>query len=280
MLLTLLLSTILLAVTAPSSAQQMESVPHSMTELDRINLEHNLRWMLDRERQQPKRNATVRVGVYADAGVWHIGAKSLVELLEAEWIACRLLDRTQLDQEHLKDIYTLVIPGGWAPLQWGGAGEAGLQAIKQFVERGGRCVGICAGAYLLSKNVKYDEQDYPYPLGLYDGTATGPVPKLERFPKPGSVKLTVTEAGKKMGFEELNNRFIYYSGGPCFEGGTGIVVLAQYPNGSAAIINRPVAQGEIIRIGRHIERPVLPLGDDAPAPKELSSVLRKIIQPR
>ena len=274
-----LLLAILFAFT-PTMLSASDPVPAAMTEADRINLERNLRWMIERERRGLSSSSKPRVGVYADAGVWHVGAKSIVELLEAEGVPCRVLDRTRLAAPELNDLETLILPGGWAPLQWGSAGEKGLEAIKQFVNRGGRCIGICAGAYLLSHTVRYDDKEFLYPVGLFDGAAVGPVPNHAAFPKPGSAKLKVTDAGKVRGLVSLNEHDVYYSGGPCFVGGTGVTVLAEYPNSSAAAISRTVGKGEIILLGGHIERPVPPLGDDAAAPKYAGAILKSLVQTR
>ena len=91
-----------------------------------------------------KKNTPARVGVFADAGVWHVGAKSIVTLLEANRIPCRVLDRSLLTSEGLEGLEAIILPGGWAPAEWAAAGDKGLAAIQKYVERGGRCLGICA----------------------------------------------------------------------------------------------------------------------------------------
>ena len=98
----------------------------------------------------------------------------------------------------------------------------GLNAIQKYVEGGGRCVGVCAGAYLLCETVEYDGQKYPYPLGLFDGMAKGPVKGLTAYPEWGAAKLTLTDAGKKRALNDLDGAEVAYSGGPCFEKGTGV----------------------------------------------------------
>ena len=72
-------------------------VPAPLGEWDRINLEQNLRWILARERAAPA--VKPRVGVFADAGVWHVGAKSIVDALEAKGVRCLVLDRSRLAGE-------------------------------------------------------------------------------------------------------------------------------------------------------------------------------------
>jgi glutamine amidotransferase-like uncharacterized protein len=253
----------------------------TMSEYERVNLERNLRWMLERERAANKEGTARprRVGVYADAGVWHVGLRSVVELLETEGVPCAVLDRSRLRAEELRGFDVLVLPGGWAPLQWASAGEQGLQAIRTFVESGGRCVGICAGAYLLSKTVKYDGKEYGYPLGLFDGTATGPVENLAPYPQAGSARLRTTEAGGKCGLKALDQHDVFYSGGPHFERGTGVTVLAEYANGSAAIISRKVGKGDVVLLGGHAERPPPPPGDDAAPPRWAGAVLKALACP-
>ncbi len=257
----------------------------TMTEYDRINLETNLRWVVQRERDRAAnqsgpsdgRASKERVGVFADAGVWHVGAMSIVEVLEAQRIPCRVLDRSLLTRDCLSGLEVLVLPGGWAPLQWAAAGDAGLTEIKTFVEGGGRCVAICAGAYLISKTTKYDGQEFPYPLGLFDGIAEGPVTGLAPFPKVGTTRLKVTEAGSKRGLAALNSDDVLYGGGPCFKNGTQVVILAQYPDNTAALIARPVGKGEVLLIGVHIERPASTTGVDSDPPPKLAPMLLKTL---
>jgi len=49
--------------------------PHE-AKRDRLNLELNLRWMLARQRSG-RSDPRARVGVYAEAGAWHVGARSI-----------------------------------------------------------------------------------------------------------------------------------------------------------------------------------------------------------
>jgi glutamine amidotransferase-like uncharacterized protein len=263
-------------------------VAEKLTEVDRINLEINLRWLLERERdrlaRQLKANgkpATMeRVGVFADAGVWHVGAKSIVDSLEQQDVPCRVLDRSLLTNETLKELEVVILPGGWAPLQWSAAGGKGLAAIKTYVENGGRCFAVCAGAYLLAKTTRYEGKDYPYPLGLFDGVAEGPVPGLAAFPKPGMTRLKATEAGKKRGLESIQDTDVYYSGGPCFKDGTDVEVLARYHDDTPALIVRPFGKGQIVLTGVHLERPPPALGgDDAPTPPQARLILKKLLFP-
>jgi hypothetical protein len=127
---------------------QVDSVTaKGMTEWDRLNLERNLRWMLVRERAPAdSRPGRARVGVFADAGVWHVGARAIVVAPEGQGIGCRVLDRAMFRKEEQARYEAIVLPGGWAPFQWVALGEPGIAALKAYVEGGGRCLCVCAGA--------------------------------------------------------------------------------------------------------------------------------------
>lgn len=258
-----------------------------MTVLDRQNLEANLRWILARERAAHARNASgkkaapARVGVFADAGCWHVSARAVADALETSGVPCRALDRATLSAEGLAGLEALVLPGGWAPFQAAAAGDAGLAAIKAFAERGGRVLGICAGGYLVSKSVVWEGKDFPYPLGLFDGTAQGPVTGFAPWPERSPARMKVTKAGAARGLDGLAARDILYYGGATFVGGSGATVLATYADGGAAIVARPVGKGEVIVSGAHLERPAPADGDDdAPPPAMSGPWLRGLLLPK
>jgi glutamine amidotransferase-like uncharacterized protein len=233
--------------------------------------------VLERERRPD--NKAARVGVFADAGVWHPGARAIVAALEAEGVPCRVLDRSLLTRETLAGLEAVVLPGGWAPHQWAAAADKGLGALKAYVEGGGRCLGVCAGAYLIARTVEYDGKEYTYPLGLFDGVAAGPVPGLAVFPAVGVAKLSVTTDGKDRGLGELDETEAYYSGGPSFRGGTNTRVMATYSGGSAVAVRRAVAKGEVVLLGVHLERPTgKDVKDDDPPPRTCGRVLVKLLR--
>ena len=257
----------------------------AMTPLDRQNLEGNLRWMLARERAARAKDAGLhkalppRVGVFADAGCWNVGARSVVEALEKAGVPCRVLDKSLLTAEGLAGLEAVVFPGGWAPFQFAAATEAGLMIVKSFAEKGGRVLGICAGGYLLSKKVVWEGDEFPYPIALFDGTAQGPIAGMAPWPGRSPVRLKVTKAGTTRGIDVLKSTDILYYGGAAFIDGSETTVLAIYPDGTPSIIVRPVGKGEVILSGAHVERPAPADGDDsAPAPAISGPMLRALLQ--
>ena len=255
----------------------VEATPGLAAE-DRANLERNLRWILARERATRSEKATV--GVYADAGAWHPSARGLVGALEGVGVPCRVLDRELLTTEGFAGLKALVFPGGWAPFQRDALGARGQAALKDFVEGGGRFLGVCAGAYLVSREVRWARESLAYPLGLFDGTAEGPIEGLAIWPAAGPARVNTTDAGRKRGLAKLEGATFYYQGGPRFTGGTGAEVLATWADGTAALIARRVGKGELLLTGLHLERPPpADGGDDAPAPKDAGPLLKALLVP-
>jgi glutamine amidotransferase-like uncharacterized protein len=239
------------------------------------NVERNLRWILARERAGEGAGASV--GVYADLGAWHTGARSLVDALEKAGLACRALDRALLTPDGLKGLKALVLPGGWAPFQRDTLGTSGLATVRAFVEQGGRCLGVCAGAYLLARDVRWEGTSFSYPPGLFDGLAEGPVDGLAKPPTAGAAHVTPTEDGKKRGLGVLEGRDVLYYGGPRMVGGSDVKVLATYADGTAAIVSRPVGKGEVVLCGVHLERPAAGGADDGPPFPSVAPALLKAL---
>jgi len=240
---------------------------------EQANLALNRAWVAER---RAAGEPGARIGVYADAGVWHLGLVNVVACLEKAGLPCRVLMHEDLAR--LEGLQGLVLPGGYAPYQYLAMGPAGLEHIRSFVARGGHCLGICAGAYLLSKTVTYAGLTFPYPLGLFDGVAEGPVAGLAAYPSSGAVTVTTTPAGAACGLSVADGRTYLYGGGPRFVGGTGVQVLLLYPDGTAAAIKKSVGKGEIVATGVHMERPgPAEGGEDAPPPAGSEAIFKALI---
>ncbi len=222
-------------------------------------IESNLLWMIDLAEHPPTRTEKAPlVGVFADAGVWPLGARSVVAALESAGIDCEVLDRSRLKNDNLARYAAVIFPGGYSYFQQLSAGPLGLRAIKEYVESGGRYLGICAGGFLAAKDVHWEGVNYPYPLQLFDGVAQGSIKEIAAWPKAGRAKLRLTPAGEKAGLSAADGEEIYYQGGCRFVGGTKVVTLAKYSDDTAAIIQRPFGKdgkGMVILSGVHFERP-------------------------
>ncbi len=239
----------------------------------------NLRWQLNRLRDDRERE-DARVGVFADAGVWHLGARSVVEALEDAGIDCRVLAKDQLSERGLRGLRVLIFPGGWAPYQIEALGDDGPEVIRAFVRGGGTYFGICAGAYLAADDVEYAGTLYPYPLDLIEGEAEGPVPGLPLYPEVANIELSATGAGRERGLPRSMSAL--FQGGCTFdEEEDDVTVLARYAGGDPAVISVPYGRGEVVLSGAHFERPpVEEGGTDAttPPPRGCGKLFRSLLR--
>jgi hypothetical protein len=90
--------------------------------------------------------------------------------------------------------------------------------------------------------VAWDGREYPYRLGLANGTASGPVPGLVAW--PGTQALAIRAGGRQV--------TALYAGGCRFaiEGST---VLAEYDGGAPAAVETRLGKGRVVLIGVHPE---------------------------
>ncbi len=240
-------------------------IPHGMTGeqlADTLEL-HN--WIHSR----PPQTKSASVALFADAGVWPKGAREIVYALESVGIPCDVDDHELLGPR-LFSKSVLILPGGWAPLQLQTLSPDHQKNLRSFVERGGRIIAVCAGAYLISERVSWKGEELPYPIALFDGIAVGPV---NDYPRPAQTSLVGTTDGQALGL--LFNRPYYLNGGSTFEGGTKVQTLATFPDGTAAIIRRQVGQGDIILLGIH---PEIATDDNPSMPLDAGHFYKRLLQ--
>ncbi len=192
-----------------------------------------------------------RVVLYAGAGAWPEGVAALHETVnELGWsiVETRGADFVARDAE------LLLVGGGWAPSQRDAFGPRGLSEVQRFVRAGGGYVGICAGAYLASRTVRWEGQDYDYPLALFDGVAEGPIAGLPSWPGFGTIELARAPEDAEAG-SAGSLRAHYYGGASFSPLAPNVKVLLRYPNGAAAALSLSYGQGRVLLTGPHLEGP-------------------------
>lgn len=174
----------------------------------------------------------------------------------------------------------LVIPGG-ADLPYCQAlnGE-GNKKIQQFVRKGGKFLGICAGGYYGLQRCEFEvgnprmEVTGPRELEFYPGTCKGCTFKGFVYESHHGARATPLVINPKhldlvgeTKFNNLNQVMNYYNGGGLFVGASkmsNVDVLASYANptdveketadaGNAAIVHCKVGKGDAILCGTHPE---------------------------
>ncbi len=122
---------------------------------------------------------------------------------------------------------TVIFPGGSGSGQAKGLREAGRQAVRRFVRRGGGYVGVCAGAYLATAN-------YDWSLALL---AADSIDRKHWRRGKGTVRMALTPAGRtRFGREDAGPLDIHFHNGPILapadrEDLPDYTVLARYRTG-------------------------------------------------
>ncbi|KAJ1301009.1 hypothetical protein OPQ81_003432 [Rhizoctonia solani] len=158
----------------------------------------------------------------------------------------------------------LVIPGG-RDLPYVEHLAKAIPKIKDFVEKGGAYLGICAGAYFGSARVEWEVGTPLQVVGdralkFFPGTSRGcAYPGFEYESEAGAQLLDITAT---IHGEDSEQTFegIYYNGGGVFEGADtpqmralGVLVTARYPNGKPAAVTCAVGRGTAALWGLHPE---------------------------
>jgi biotin--protein ligase len=156
-----------------------------------------------------------------------------------------------------QDAALLVMPGGAdIPYTKYLSGD-GTTKIREFVEKGGSYLGICAGAYFASAKITFEagnpfEVQGTRELKFFPGTAEGPV--LAPYDYNSNSGARVAELRVK-GLKDPV--FSHFNGGCHFVGAEkipGIIVHATYGDtGKAAIIHMNIGKGQVILSGVHPE---------------------------
>lgn len=201
--------------------------------------------------------AKTDLGLYAGPGADGDGLRALSQVAFAAGFTLRPLVADGVRATALsKAVRAVVVPGGWAPDVVAALGRDGAAGLASFVRGGGGYLGVCAGAYLASKTVVWEGETHPYPVGLFDGVATGPVAALA--PWPGKVGTTLTWAGRHPVAAGLaGERRALYFGGPALVPAKGDkddgAVLARYPDGAAALVAFVAGSGRVVLSSAHLE---------------------------
>lgn len=158
--------------------------------------------------EQATPNEKIRVAVFKGHGgsetcVWEaVAAVGMDRSLE-----CRTITTSEIARGDLSEVDVLIVPGGGGSTQYLNMGTSGCDAVKTFVRNGGGCIGICAGAYLITETPGYAS------LAM-SGAEAHDIEHDNRG--RGIAKVSLTEEGKAL-FPEvasLDTLYIMYYEGP------------------------------------------------------------------
>lgn len=200
-----------------------------------------------------------------DDGAWSDGVTAFEHFLQWKGLTFNRVDAAYLQKNTLKDIFKVIyFPGGDSDSVEYDIGDTGLDQVRDFVGAGGGYLGICAGAELACKRLIWDGDTYERKLGLFDGTAVGPIKKIINYPQYKMSTFTMKQGheinqfqGKFGNGSSAYKEDILYYGGSYYRANKGFKyeTLATYDAyyDSAAVLCFPYLQGRVVFSSPHPE---------------------------
>lgn len=210
-----------------------------------------------------------KILIYRDQGVDLFSAKSLVWALKQEkmdethlidWVGRDLL-KSRVWQEKTD---LIIFPGGRDVPYHDALQGIGNRHLLEFVQHGGRFLGICAGGYYGSASIEFEkggplEVIAKRELSFFPGTASGPAYGLGKFRYQADGGVQIAQLKTCFSSITTSSLFSYYNGGSAFlqtEQYPSVSVIARYEDlegEPAAIVNCSVGKGMAILSGVHPE---------------------------
>lgn len=184
----------------------------------------------------------------------------------------------------------LVIPGGADLPYCRELNGSGNRRIKQFVSRGGKYLGFCAGAYYAGTRLEFEvgtsmEVSGKRELAFYPGIVRGTAFKGFQYSSQLGERAAVCTINKALDTadrkEKVTSFTCHYNGGPTFvdaEKYDNVEILSRYVDEldvdsgeaktNAAVVYCKVNKGKAILFGPHVEFDVLLLKYSIPRKKE------------
>ena len=164
----------------------------------------------------PSETKALRVAVYDAGGAGGRGPRELDHIFQAmDGVLSRRAGAEDIREGVLRQFDLVIFPGGSGSKQAAALEPAGREAVRDFVERGGGYIGICAGSYLAAANYKWslaisNHQTYCETLELPD---IGRKSMWYRGPS-ASVKMELTDEGRAVLGDVKGVMDVRYHNGP------------------------------------------------------------------
>ncbi len=176
-----------------------------------------------------------RIAVLSWGGVWVKGLLQLEKLLGEEGWSYQRIGPYELKEGLSPCCSLIIVPGGDTFRLRTELGQEGIEALTDFVKRGGSYLGICAGAYGVSKEVVWMSQYYSSGVYLFDGRAEGPLDELAPWPLSATVEINLKSNHPALPPATPTIKVLYW-GGPAFTDGKAEVLATYALNSLPAII--------------------------------------------
>lgn len=217
------------------------------------------------EPEEPSTNATgtqgrppsIAVAIYSGKGTWNESVRALQKMFAWMNYTFELVEAEEINGGGLCSFSVLCVPGGDMYQYSLDISDAGRENVRRFVRGGGGYMGVCGGAYFASERVVWrGSQLQMTPLGLFPGTAEGPVDEVAPYPGYGMCCIEVSNRTHPATEPEPEAIWVLYYWGPALlpEEGSDVGVLGRYAAvGKPAIVAFDYGSGRVFLVGAHPE---------------------------
>ncbi|EDR28777.1 hypothetical protein, conserved [Entamoeba dispar SAW760] len=199
--------------------------------------------------------------IYADEGTINVCVHYSMKMLHSQYQEARIRKiyaDELIEGKWISETDLFVMPGGADRPFHKKLNGIGVKLLKEFINNGGKYLGICAGAYFASSFIEFNK-DIPNELSLceertlklFNGIAHGPIYQgFEEYSEQGAVIIPI--------YYQNNQKVeLYYNGGCSFVDNLNQYkenhFLAKYQNGMNALFFDTIGKGKVILSGPHFE---------------------------
>jgi glutamine amidotransferase-like uncharacterized protein len=205
---------------------------------------------------QPVDDGIVTIAIYADSGAAAscvTAAKNMFEWMEHEVV---LIDADFINNKDVKYIDIFYFPGGSPTPYTRNITYNGRNKIRKMIEKGRAYIGTCAGGIYAAECYTWHDETYAAgQLGIFPGTAAGPIPQIYQLPEIGMCEINLNKPHQITGAEPDSLWIMFYNG-PYFIPDAGSVVdtIGSYEiTGKVAMVACEYGKGRVFLVGPHPE---------------------------
>jgi glutamine amidotransferase-like uncharacterized protein len=204
--------------------------------------------------QRPRR---ADIALYAGRNVWDDSVRASQNMFLWMNYTVELVSAESINVNGLKGFRILCVPGGSMYDYAQDISSKGKENIRAFVSDGGGYIGICGGAYFAADKVFWrGSQLAMTPLGLFAGTATGPIDEIVPYPNYTMCKVNIVNLVHPITQSEGTWKIMLYYWGPALtpNADANVTILGSYDKGNqTAIVAFEYFHGRVFLIGTHPE---------------------------
>jgi glutamine amidotransferase-like uncharacterized protein len=198
-----------------------------------------------------------RIALYTDQGTWEESVQAAESLFQWVGHPVEKVDADFINRSGLGGFTMLVVPGGDMYQYSQDLSSTGKASIRNFIRSGGSYMGICGGAYFAAEKVIWRGQLLPMQaLGLFPGTAEGPINEIVPYPDYGMAELEIDDRNHPITQGRPNPLWILYYWGPALSPDSkgGVAILARSKVGDKPMmVALNYGVGRVFLIATHAE---------------------------